>query len=95
MPSEDDDPVTVADAPDRIEGLPPSCKLVWLVLANAGELTQAELVEETMLSPRTTRWALDRLGDAGVVASRPSTEDARQDYYSLQEREEAVSIADR
>lgn len=91
----DDDAVTVADAPDRIEEFPPSCKLVWLVLANAGELTQQDLVEETMLAPRTTRWALERLEDARVVESRPSTEDARQDYYSLQEGEEAVSIADR
>lgn len=85
--------VTLSEAPSNIDGLAPSCKLVWIVLANTEKATQQELTEKTQLSERTTRWALTQLASADLVESRPSFEDARQDYYSLPG--EAVSITDR
>jgi DNA-binding MarR family transcriptional regulator len=63
--------------------LAPSAKLVALVLAERGRMTQQQLAEETLLSTRTTRHALTELEDAGVVTSRTSFMDARQRLYSL------------
>lgn len=81
----DEDTVTVAAAPDAVHDLPPSCKLVWLVLANQGELTHKEIVEETLLSERTARWARQRLVEADVITSCPSIQDARKEMYAIRE----------
>ncbi|MFB6205371.1 MAG: hypothetical protein ABEJ05_02430 [Haloglomus sp.] len=62
--------------------LPPSAKLVYLVLQEQGESTQQQLVAETLLSARTIRHALGDLENAGVVDSRHSFVDARQKLYS-------------
>lgn len=78
----DTESVTVADAPEAIHNLPPSCKLVWLVLANEGEFTQEDLIEETRLSNRTVRWAGNRLSEFDLISPRPSTQDTRQKLYS-------------
>lgn len=61
----------------------PSAKLVALVLAERGRMTQQQLVDETLLSGRTTRHALTELEDAGIVTSRVSFMDARQHLYSI------------
>lgn len=66
-----------------VEDLPPSCKLVSLVVDEAGPLTQAELVERTRLPARTARWALDRLREEGVVAERWNPADARSHLYEI------------
>lgn len=63
--------------------LPPSAKLVAKVLEYDDSLTQNQLVEETLLPPRTVRYALNRLEDVGVVESRFSFSDARKRIYSL------------
>lgn len=63
--------------------LPPSAKLVALALTQRGRMTQQQLAEETLLSPRTTRHALTELEDADVVTSRVSFMDARQSLYSI------------
>ena len=63
--------------------LPPSAKLVAKVLEYNGSLTQSQLAEETLLPPRTVRYALSRLEDVGVVESRFSFADARKRIYSL------------
>ncbi len=68
---------------DVVGDLPPSAKLVATVLEEKGELTQSEIAEETMLPPRTVRYALSRLEDAEVVASRFSFADARKRLYVL------------
>lgn len=65
--------------------LPPSAKLVAKVLEYNDTLTQSELAEETLLPPRTVRYALTRLDDAGLVESRFSFTDARKRIYSLVE----------
>jgi len=66
-----------------VEDLPPSAKLVAKVLEYNDTLTQSQLAEETMLPPRTVRYALSRLEDAGVVTSRFSFADARKRIYTL------------
>ena len=66
-----------------IEELPPSAKLVAKVLEYNDTLTQSQLAEETLLPPRTVRYALTRLEDVGVVDSRFSFADARKRLYTL------------
>jgi DNA-binding MarR family transcriptional regulator len=78
--------VSTEEAGDRWEAvrdLPPSAKLVAKVLDYNDTLTQSELADETLLPPRTVRYALNRLGDADVVDSRFSFSDARKRIYSL------------
>ena len=65
------------------EGLPPSAKLVLKVLEYNEELTQKELVQETLLPSRTVRYALSRLESARLVKVRFSTLDARKRIYSI------------
>jgi len=72
---------------DRVRDLPPSAKLVYLVLQDAGPLTQADIVEATALPDRTARDALDVLVEVKVVEKRPFGEgDARQSVYTLSNR---------
>lgn len=74
------------DAGDRwraVRDLPPSAKLVVKVLDYHGTLTQSELAEETLLPPRTVRYALSRLEEVGAVDARFSFSDARKRLYSL------------
>jgi DNA-binding MarR family transcriptional regulator len=68
---------------EAVEDLPPSAKLVAKVLEYNDTLTQSQLADETMLPPRTVRYALSRLKDAGVVTSRFSFADARKRIYTL------------
>ena len=74
------------NAPEYLETLrelPPSAKLVAKVLEYNDSLTQSQLAEETLLPPRTVRYALTRLEDAGIVESRFSFSDARKRIYTL------------
>jgi DNA-binding MarR family transcriptional regulator len=78
--------VSADESVDRwadVRDLPPSAKLVAKVLEYNDTLTQSELAEETLLPPRTVRYALSRLEDADVVDSRFSFSDARKRLYSL------------
>jgi predicted transcriptional regulator len=72
----DSDGETIAD-------LPPSAKLVYKVLEYNGPLTQKGIVEESMLSARTVRYALERLEGIGVVDEDVYFADARQNLYEL------------
>jgi len=69
---------------DAVRDLPPSAKLVAKVLEYNETLTQSQLAEETLLPPRTVRYALSRLEDVGVIDSRFSFADARKRIYTLQ-----------
>jgi DNA-binding MarR family transcriptional regulator len=53
------------------------------VLEYNDTLTQSQLADETMLPPRTVRYALSRLEEVGVVTSRFSFADARKRIYTL------------
>ena len=66
-----------------VHDLPPSAKLVLKTLEYEGEMTQKRLCEETHLTGRTVRYALDRLDDANAVDCRLNPRDARQRIYSL------------
>ncbi len=74
---------TAGDRWSAVRDLPPSAKLVAKVLDYNDTLTQSELAEETLLPPRTVRYALSRLEDEGVVDSRFSFSDARKRLYTL------------
>ena len=73
----------VSDRWAPVRDLPPSAKLVAKVLDYNDTLTQSEIVEETLLPPRTVRYALSRLEDAEVVDARFSFSDARKRLYTL------------
>lgn len=68
---------------EAVRDLPPSAKLVAKVLEYNDTLTQSQLAEETLLPPRTVRYGLSRLEEAGVVESRFSFSDARKRIYTL------------
>ncbi|MFW5937932.1 MAG: MarR family transcriptional regulator [Halanaeroarchaeum sp.] len=71
------------DGNECLSELPPSAKLVFKVLEYDGPLTQKQLVEESMLSARTVRYALERLEDCGHVEERVYFADARQSLYEV------------
>ncbi|MFB6104246.1 MAG: helix-turn-helix transcriptional regulator [Halobacteriaceae archaeon] len=68
---------------EQLDDLPPSAKLVYKVLEYDGPMTQKQLVEESMLSARTVRYALERLADRGVIEEDIYFADARQSLYQL------------
>ncbi len=68
---------------DDVRELPPSAKLVAKVLEYNDTMTQQQIAEETLLPARTVRYALNRLDEENVIASRFSFSDARKRLYSL------------
>lgn len=70
---------------DYLDELPPSAKLVFKVLEYRGRMTQKELVEETRLSKRTTRYALNRLKERDLVTQEPCYEDMRSLIYKIED----------
>ncbi|MFB6222521.1 MAG: MarR family transcriptional regulator [Haloarcula sp.] len=68
---------------EAVRELPPSAKLVAKVLEYNDTLTQSQLADETLLPPRTVRYALNRLDEVGVIDSRFSFSDARKRIYTL------------
>ncbi|ELZ87547.1 hypothetical protein C453_04314 [Haloferax elongans ATCC BAA-1513] len=68
---------------ESLDDLPPSAKLVFKVLEYNGPLTQKGIVEESMLSARTVRYALERLEGIGIVDEDVYFADARQNLYQL------------
>ena len=75
--------MSATESEDGIEDLPPSAKLVFKVLQYDGPLTQKQIVEESMLSARTVRYALERLEGIGVVDESVYFADARQSLYEV------------
>ncbi len=70
---------------EGVSDLAPSAKLVYKVLEYNGELTQKQIAEKSLLSPRTVRYALNELESAGVVEDDIYFADARQRLYRLTE----------
>lgn len=66
----------------KLADLPPSAKLVFVVLEHEGTLTQKRLVEETRLSARTVRYALNQLTEINAISEQISFMDARQTLYT-------------
>lgn len=76
--------VQMADSDgEELTDLPPSAKLVYKVLEYNGPMTQKGIVEESMLSARTVRYALERLEDIDVVSEDVYFADARQNLYEI------------
>ena len=73
---------------ERIDDLPPSAKLVFKVLEYNQQMTQKEISEETRLSVRTVRYALNRLKEKNLVTKVPCLTDGRRTLYDLNEIEE-------
>lgn len=82
-----------ADGADELADLPPSAKLVYKVLEYNGPLTQKKIVEESMLSARTVRYALERLDEVGVITEDVYFADARQNLYELADPDETGAEA--
>ena len=70
-------------ARELLSPLPPSAKLVYYVLDEEGRFDQTGLAEETRLSVRTVRYALNRLTEEGIVEQVPCLSDGRQTLYDL------------
>ncbi len=70
-------------AEDVAHELPPSAKLVFKVLEYQGQLSQKEIVDETMLPSRTVRYALSLLMSEGLVTKKLSLRDSRQGFYHV------------
>lgn len=68
---------------EKVEDQPPSAKLVFTVLKQKGDLTQKQIIEESMLSERTVRFALQRLMEINLVRKGLCISDARQNLYKL------------
>ncbi|MBD3406930.1 MAG: sugar kinase [Candidatus Lokiarchaeota archaeon] len=73
---------------DLAQDLPPSAKLVLKVLEYKGPLTQKEIITESILPPRTARYALSILISEGLVTKRISLRDSRQGIYRVNEQSE-------
>ena len=79
---------------EGITDLPPSAKLVYKVLEYDGPLTQKGIVEESMLSARTVRYALERLDEVGVIEEDVYFADARQNLYELSPQPAEAAVSD-
>ena len=75
---------------EELSDLPPSAKLVYKVLEYNGPMTQKDIVEESMLSARTVRYALERLEDIEIVTEDVYFADARQNLYEIETPAEAA-----
>lgn len=73
---------TTSNPTTVLADLPPSAKLVHMVLEQESPLTQGELVDETQLSPRTVRSALRKLENEDLVDEGICLRDARKRLYS-------------
>ncbi|MBP1986527.1 helix-turn-helix transcriptional regulator [Halolamina salifodinae] len=71
--------------------LPPSAKLVHLVLQENDRMTQSQVTEETQLAGRTVRDALGRLESAGLVTEEICLKDARKRVYTAKGTEPSES----
>lgn len=79
----DDTVLGEAEYRARLRELPPSAKLVAKVLEQTDPLTHSQLADESLLPDRTVRYALERLANEDLVASRMSFRDARKRVYYL------------
>ncbi|MDR9382108.1 MAG: winged helix-turn-helix domain-containing protein [Natronomonas sp.] len=76
---------------EALTDLPPSAKLVYKVLEYNGGMTQKRIVEESMLSARTVRYALERLEAIEIVSEDVYFADARQNLYELTDTGEVAT----
>jgi len=68
---------------EKLEKLPPSAKLVFKALEAKGQMTQKEIIRETILPSRTVRYALGRLKEEKILMERFYFIDSRQSLYEI------------
>lgn len=88
VPKVGSSPASVDALREDIDDLPPSAKLVFIVLQHETECTQSELADETLLPQRTIRYAIERLKKEDVITAQLYIPDARKTLYSLSRQEE-------
>jgi transcriptional antiterminator len=81
--------IVARDSTDHVADAPPSAKLVYKTLEYEGKLTQGQLVDETLLSARTVRYALTDLQDRDLIHEEIYFADARKRLYSLKPADES------
>lgn len=80
----------MAEENTELTDLPPSAKLIYKVLEYEEAMTQKKLADETLLSPRTVRYACQRLEEIDVVEKKIYAVDARQNFYQIKQSESAI-----
>ncbi|GAA0466664.1 MarR family transcriptional regulator (plasmid) [Halococcus dombrowskii] len=70
-------------ADQKLLDLPPSAKLVFIVLEHEEPLTQKQIGAETLLPPRTVRYALAQLKEIEKISEKIHFADARQKIYEI------------
>lgn len=74
----------MSDVADKqLLDLPPSAKLVFWVLEEKGPLTKKQIAEETLLSSRTVRYALNQLDEIDVIDEQTHSMDNRMKIYRV------------
>ena len=68
---------------EKLERLPPSAKLVFKILESKGQMTQKEIIHETILPSRTVRYAINRLKEEGILIELFYFLDSRQKLYEI------------
>ena len=63
--------------------MPASSKLVYRILQQEGNMTQKEMISNSLLPERTVRYALNILLKKGLITSQPHFSDARQTVYGI------------
>ena len=66
-----------------VRELPPSCKLVWMILEREGETMRQDIRSATGMSRGQMEYSLTRLVDEEIIEKRPNPMNARQTLYSL------------
>ena len=75
---------------EKLERLPPSAKLVFKTLEAKGQMTQKEIIHETILPSRTVRYAINRLKEEEILQERFYFIDSRQSLYEIKRSENLV-----
>ncbi|MDY9927870.1 helix-turn-helix domain-containing protein [Methanosarcina sp.] len=68
---------------ENLEKLPPSAKLVFKTLEANGQMTQKDIIRETILPSRTVRYALNRLKEEKILMEKFYFLDSRQSLYEI------------
>ena len=63
--------------------MPPSAKLVYKSLEANGQMTQKDIIRETILPSRTVRYALNRLKKEEILMEFFNFIDSRQRLYEI------------
>jgi transcription initiation factor IIE alpha subunit len=78
---------------EKLEKLPPSAKLVFKTLEANGQMTQKDIIRETILPSRTVRYALNRLKEEKILMERFYFIDSRQSLYEINKSVNSVLVA--